>query len=569
METNITKSLRENSNKIVLDLIALLLVILTIFIPRIMELGQFVTPDEHLWLTRSANFYYALGQRDFAATNQIYHPGVTTMWIGTAGFLSRYPEYRGSGMGQIDSDTLHNYINTIPDLEPIDLLLAAKYLMVIAHTVILGISYLYTRKLIGLEAAFTAFILIAFFPFHIGLSRVLQLDAMVSNLLLLSLLAFIYYLYKRNFRELAVSAIAAGLSLLTKSPAFLLIPVILVLLRIDTIKKISTSINRSIKFQIRLLDYPLLFWVVICIIVIIIFWPAMWVKPFQTISDVLSWIGEAAGGGHEWPVFFNGQIIEDGNLGLKYFYFYPVTFLFRSTPVVLIGLLIAIPGFLKKWEPFNEARVNLTLLGLCIFIAIFTIGLTLVGKKFDRYFLPVYMPLTILSTIGWVSLTNWLQKKFPEWLPNYRKYFILAVIIIFQLAGVFQTYPYYFTYYNPIVGGSKKAPDIMLIGWGEGLDQAARYLNEKENAEELKAISWYARGPFSYFFNGESRDLHPATSPDNKYWNLFLSSDYAVIYVHQWQRGFPKPVVEYIENLTPEHSIWIDGIEYVRIFRIR
>ena len=100
METNITKSLRENSNKIVLDLIALLLVILTIFIPRIMELGQFVTPDEHLWLTRSANFYYALGQRDFAATNQIYHPGVTTMWIGTAGFLSRYPEYRGSGIGK-------------------------------------------------------------------------------------------------------------------------------------------------------------------------------------------------------------------------------------------------------------------------------------------------------------------------------------------------------------------------------------------------------------------------------------------------------------------------------------
>jgi len=165
---------------------------------------------------------------------------------------------------------------------------------------------------------------------------VLQLDAMVSNLLLLSLLAFIYSLYKRNFRDLTVSAIAAGLSLLTKSPAFLLIVVILILLRIDTVKKISTSINRSIQFQLRLFDFPLLFWVITCIIVIIVLWPAMWVDPFLTISDVLSWIGEAAGGGHEWPVFFNGQIIEDGDLGLKYFYFYPITFLFRSTPVVLI-----------------------------------------------------------------------------------------------------------------------------------------------------------------------------------------------------------------------------------------
>jgi hypothetical protein len=78
---------------------------------------------------------------------------------------------------------------------------------------------------------------------------------------------------------------------------------------------------------------------------------------------------------------------------------------------------------------------------------------------------------------------------------------------------------------------------------------------------------WLTRSANFYYALGQ-RDF-AATSPDNKYWNLFLSSDYAVIYVHQWQRGFPKPVVEYIENLTPEHSIWIDGIEYVRIFRIR
>ena len=101
METNNTSSPRDYSDNIVLDLISLILVILAIFIPRALELDRFITPDEHLWLSRSANFYYALGQRDFAATNQIYHPGVTTMWIGTAGILFSYPEYRGSGIGQM------------------------------------------------------------------------------------------------------------------------------------------------------------------------------------------------------------------------------------------------------------------------------------------------------------------------------------------------------------------------------------------------------------------------------------------------------------------------------------
>jgi hypothetical protein len=37
------------------------IVLAAIALPRAMALDWFVTPDEHLWVTRSANFYYALG----------------------------------------------------------------------------------------------------------------------------------------------------------------------------------------------------------------------------------------------------------------------------------------------------------------------------------------------------------------------------------------------------------------------------------------------------------------------------------------------------------------------------
>jgi 4-amino-4-deoxy-L-arabinose transferase-like glycosyltransferase len=59
--------------------------------PRLADLDQFVTSDEPYWLTLSANFYYALGQRDFAQTFQREHPAVTTLWAGTAGFFVALP----------------------------------------------------------------------------------------------------------------------------------------------------------------------------------------------------------------------------------------------------------------------------------------------------------------------------------------------------------------------------------------------------------------------------------------------------------------------------------------------
>ena len=45
--------------------------------------------------------------------------------------------------------------------------------------------------------------------------------------------------------------------------------------------------------------------------------------------------------------------------------------------------------------------------------------------------------------------------------------------------------------------------------------------------------------------------------------------DYAVIYYHQWQRQMiPDWMLEYLSTRTPEHTVWINGIEYVRIYKI-
>ena len=71
--------------------LVVLLLFLAVWVPRVPALNAFVTPDERLWLFRSANFYQAISRGDFAHTFQREHPGVTVTWAGTLGFSSFYP----------------------------------------------------------------------------------------------------------------------------------------------------------------------------------------------------------------------------------------------------------------------------------------------------------------------------------------------------------------------------------------------------------------------------------------------------------------------------------------------
>jgi hypothetical protein len=549
--------------------VVVLFIALATLLPRAVGLDRFATPDEHLWLYRSANFYYALGQRDFASTYQKEHPGVTTMWAGMAGFLTRFPGYRGSGLGQIDSPQLDYYLRKIAQVPPLEILVASRYFIVLGNTLVLLLGFLYARSLIGTPAAVVGLLLIAFDPFHIALTRLLHLDGSLSSLLLLSLLAFISYLHRRNIIDLIISGLVAGLSWLTKSPAFFIIPTVGLITLLDFGK--SFSVPNKITLTRRIWDYlwPLIVWGSVAVLIFFLLWPAMWVAPLQTLESIIGQAQQYAVKGHHSPIFFNGRITESGDLGIEYFYFYPLTYLWRSTPVVLIGLLAAILGYFKKREPLNRPETRLAVLGIVIFVLIFTMVMTFGTKKFDRYLLPVFPPLDILAAIGWVSLAHWLVEKAPHSSLRYSPHLILVSLIGLQMFLSLRTFPYYLSYYNPLMGGGSKAPEVMQIGWGEGIDQAARYLNNKPNAEHLRVGAWYSMGSFSYFFSGHTHALSSNPELNEGQWQRFLNADYAVIYIHQWQRYVPKQVLDYLSGKTPEHTISINGIDYVEIYKIR
>ncbi|RME12566.1 MAG: hypothetical protein D6802_03850, partial [Ardenticatenia bacterium] len=121
-----------------------------ILLPRLPRLGQFVTPDERKWLARSANFYYAITHADFAQTFQREHPGVTVMWAGTLGFLTRYPAYAHDAPGYFG----WKYEEIEPFLreqgyQPLDMLVAGRLFVVLFITAALVGAFFFLRRVLG------------------------------------------------------------------------------------------------------------------------------------------------------------------------------------------------------------------------------------------------------------------------------------------------------------------------------------------------------------------------------------------------------------------------------------
>ncbi|MFN2197551.1 MAG: glycosyltransferase family 39 protein [Anaerolineales bacterium] len=533
---------------------------------RLPGLDRFATADEPYWVTRSANFYYAIGQRDFAATFQREHPGVTTMWAGTFGMLLEFPEYRGTGVGQIDIDT-HESVFAEFGHQAKDVLAAGRLFVVLGIVSALAISYLYARRLFGVPAALAGYALLLLDPFYIGLGRLLHTDAIQATTMLLSALAFLYFLLQgRKTPHLLLSAVAGGLAWLTKSPGLFLLPFLALILLIDLLQQLREPDHPALGRLLWGSIWPFLLWGMFAGLTFWLLWPAMWVQPLDSLKRVIDMGLLSSSTGHTSPMFFNGERILSGSIGLEYWYYYPLTFLWRTTPLILLGLALAAAGFVFKLAPFDRAAVRRTIVALLLYAFFYGIMVTISTKKGDRYFLPASVMLDLIAGAGWGALGLFIAARVHERWRSWVNVGLISLVLAVSALYALPTRPYYLSYYNPLLGGGRRAPEVMSIGWGEGLDQAARYLNELPEPENQVVTVWYDVGPFSYYYDGQTRYIPIVETLDLDRLERLLKSDYAVIYIHQWQRDIPDNLLDILAKETPVYTVMINDIAYAQIY---
>ncbi|HID65285.1 MAG TPA: glycosyltransferase family 39 protein [Anaerolineae bacterium] len=575
-----------------------LLVALGLFLlalgPRSFGLGVFITADERRWIERSVQFFSALLAGDFAHTFQTGHPGVTTKWTGTVGLLAKYliGATVPSQARQPSLAGLRAFLEAVP-VRPsvsVEYLPAMRFPTVLLTAACVVAVYFMVRRIFGHRVALLSGVLLALDPFYLSHSRVIHHDALATTFMTLAVLSFLICAWHGRWRTFLVfSGLAAGLSFLSKGPALFLAPFVGLLCVMGYLAQVENWRKIEREALVRW-GSAWLGWAAVTLLIFFLLWPVTWIEPVSAIQGLLAKAIGYAGEAHTKGNFFLGRVVDDpGPL------FYPVTLLFRTTPLTLLGLAAAFCFWLKGqrtfapdeakessyWQRFiglllgkgeeRETRSRkLSLLSLWAYLFSFVLFMTLGDKKFDRYILPIYPMVEILAALGLCQLGALVAKRIGE---RYRDtmlsgrsvwVFGLAVATILQAEFTLPHHPYYLTYYNPLVGGSWLAPKTYYVGWGEGLDLMARYLNQKPGAAQLKVSSWYHRELIPFFIGSADR-LDAKGDTNLMPWH---TADYVVFYLNQVQRENPSPaLVNYIRSLEPEHVVHLKGIDYAWLYR--
>lgn len=532
------------SHRAAAPLIALAITLLALT-PRVLGLADFITIDEsYHWIGRVERFSAAIAAGDWAQTNQTGHPGVTTMWLGAIGqwFAAMAdvtnPGWAGGGV----------------------LFLAYLRLpLAIVNGLAVGIGYLLLRRLLAPGTATLAAVFWALSPFLIAHSRLLHLDALLTSFSTLSILLLLAALGRWNEdrshwqlfeqhdqRFLIGSGFCAGLALLTKAPALLLPPFAALLLGLALLWRARGNLSLATLLSGVRHALPLfMLWLGSAAVTMALLWPAIWVDPAAALGSILREIIDNGAQPHHSGNYFLGQAVGDpGPL------FYFTVLLWRATPLTFLGAEAAIVMLFAAIRRANRdtiAAIFAPLGALALFSGLFLLAMSLQAKKFDRYLLPVWPALEILAAAGII------------WLIRWRGAALLCTLLLgIQIAWF---HPYYLGYFNPAFGGGEIAEEVMLVGWGEGMEQVGAWLSERPDLSRGPVLSW----------------IPPTLAPfvpkdvlvlDLREGLLRQPSSYAVLYARSVQRNESAVAEAYVRQTPPLYTISIHGADYAAIHQL-
>ncbi|MGH2726875.1 MAG: ArnT family glycosyltransferase, partial [Actinomycetota bacterium] len=384
------------------------------------------------------------------------------------------------------------------------------------------------RIVLGDVAAAIGGFLLALDPFLMAHNRVVHLDGLLALLMVSSLLALIAGIRGKNDRMLVLSGALGGFALLTKQPASFLIVVVVVAFWRD---------GGGIRARLAR-------WAVPALLVIFVLWPVLWVRPWYAAGQMLGGGGAAITETTSSGFFLGRQVEDPGPL------FYPVALAMRSSALVLpAAIATAVWAIrLRRQEPARTVAL------LLAFALAFLVLITLAPKKGDRYGLPSLVAIDLAVAAGIAALLRTRTRLLAP---------LLAAGLVLHAGPALGLHPYEMAYFNPATGGAAAAKHAIVVGWGEGLDEAAEDLSRLPGASGM-TVATTRITQFEDFFAGntiriEDSSLVKTGGP---------RPDLVLFYISSVQTGRVPAVWARYRDRTPFYELDINGVPYVRVYRV-
>lgn len=524
-------------NKKTVHLLIIFAVIITNLFFGLPRLAHYTAVDETLWsYDRVPKFWRSIEKGNWRGTSLCDKPGVTLAMISGLG-LPFIPDPR-------DYEKLQFQPKTQEQLAMIEKIYFSLRLPVYLFTLAsLFVFYFLLKRLLSDDIALLSVIFIGLSPILLGISLIVNTDAILWILMPLTFISFLIYQKEDNRKFLYLAGFLLGLGILDKFVANLLFPFLLASVLLKYVLSDHAQTEDKIRFLKKsMVDYLIL--IAIALATIFIFYPSAWIKPKELLNTTIYSMALRK----MWPLitgaialiladvfFLRGAILRKildflSNhrislirlvslvvLGMAAFVFvntysgmrpydfqeilsnpkpdmpfaseFPLNFfsaffplLFGIIPLAAVAFIAAIV-FLVKIKPSGTAPKNSLIYAFyfLLFIFVFYLGnsVSSIGSTV-RYQIVNYPVAAIIAAIGLSELVRLGFLK--KYFLGAKFYLLAGFIFIISIVSLVQTKPFFLAY------SSKLLPDRFMTNlkdMGDGSWEVSHYLNNLPDAERL------------------------------------------------------------------------------------
>ncbi len=595
-----------NSHTILLAL----LVLLVASTPRLWNLtGHSLAPDELEWRDSGTRLIFGLRAHEFMkAGAHLYYPGVIPSALIGASYV-----YLGEGASPLSADL-------IPPIAALRLPIAILGIVTCVAVYLIG------RISFGDGVSFWAAIFLALFPEHVAISRIAHVDCALTLFFTLTVLCYLTYASCLRLKWKVASAVFFGCALLTKSPAMLILPILLVW-------KACVCIHDR-RGRLRFWEVSDLGWLGMGLMIYFSLYTRLWCEPHELIwikfvhslphavalIAMVNWISRypwaQAGGAllcvylftaargrgvsiretiHPvWrgillvliclgfvqvfrkpmanAILFISTTYHFGDAGhLKYWMgnvvispprWFYPFMLLICTPPLLLLLLVC--GVVMACGAIWKRRDGWKghLLSLLVSL-LFITALSSSHKMAIRYSAPAYPFICLLAALGLTGLIDAVAKGRGVSLRTLHALAGIPVIISLVIP-LARIAPYYDIYCNLLVGGPTGACRYISIGHGVGAREAVEYLKPRvRRGESIYVVG--LQGEFCYYWDYEGpRPVGGVLINKTKPPHV----NWLVVPLGHRMRGLADEELRLTPDRTKVYAVTKCGVDFLDVYRI-